>query len=246
MQKRHILCLLAVLLLAACRNQWLKQYEQPERLVVERATPQTASDSLVNIYRQQLNREMSDVIASSGHALLREGDQSPLGNFVCDALKYAAAKTFPENATNLVLVNRGGLRNNLPKGNITVGNVFELMPFENLMVMLSVKGKVLQKGLSTIVQKRHAYAGLQITVKGNTVVNCLVNGETIDPDKNYTIVTSDYLANAGDNFDFLQERNWLHSSEVKIRDAIIAYCRQLTQENKTIEPYTDDRLIDTN
>lgn len=238
--------MLFVLLLVACRNQLVKQYEKPEHLIVEKAAPQAASDSLVSIYRVQLNREMNEVIALAGQPMLREGDQSPLGNFVCDALKFSANTTFPQNTTDVVLVNRGGLRNNLPKGNITVSNIFELMPFENQLVMLSLKGSVLQKGLSVIVQKRHAYAGLKITVKGNAVLNCTINGSPIDPEKNYTIVTSDYLANAGDNFGFLKQHNWQLVSEVKIRDAIIAYCRYLNSQNKTIEPYTDERLIDTN
>jgi 2',3'-cyclic-nucleotide 2'-phosphodiesterase (5'-nucleotidase family) len=242
--KRTIAYAFLLALLLGCSNHYTKQKEDFSHFSLKDAKAQSRSDSLINGYRQLLSSEMSKTIAISLDVLTRDNSQSTLGNFVCDALKYAGEKEF-STSVNIVLVNRGGLRNNLPKGEITVGSVFELMPFENQMILLNIRGSKLIEGLKTIIAKRHSYVGLNLVVSRDSLVGATIGGKPISENEVYTLVTSDYLANGGDSFSFLAQPIASRLSDLKIRDAIIAYCLYLSKNNQFIKPYTDERLVET-
>lgn len=188
---------------------------------------------------------MNRVIAVADGAFTRDNKQCTLGNFVCDAMWMSARKVFLHDSVDVTLVNHGGLRANLPQGDITVGHIFEVMPFENQLVMVKIKGEKLIAGIKTIVAKHHSYAGLKLELRNDSIVAGEVGGKQIDPTKTYNLVTSDYLANGGDSFNFLFEPVELKTSEIKIRDAMIDYCEQLSKQQLHIKPYTDDRLRET-
>ncbi|MBK7667363.1 MAG: 5'-nucleotidase C-terminal domain-containing protein [Sphingobacteriaceae bacterium] len=91
---------------------------------------------------------METVIAKSDSSLTKDGFESSLGNFVLMATEEFININKPEIAGNCVLfINRGGLRNNLPMGEITKGNIFEVMPFDNEIVILTLSGQKLKKVL---------------------------------------------------------------------------------------------------
>jgi 2',3'-cyclic-nucleotide 2'-phosphodiesterase (5'-nucleotidase family) len=207
-------------------------------------TGQKAGDSIVSPYREKLSGEMNKVVAVSYRELTKDNSQSMLGNFVCDALKYSGDIDFKTRA-DLVLANRGGFRSNLPKGDITAGNIFEMVPFDNHMVLVKVSGEKLLSGLKTIVSKRHSYLGLKLVLKKDSILDVKLNGKPIEPTAMYTIITSDFLANGGDNFNFLANPLEIRVSDLLFRDAIIKYCLSLTAGNEQIIPYTDDRLRET-
>jgi len=139
-------------------------------------------------------------------------------------------------------MNRGGLRVNLPKGDIKVINIFELMPFENDLILVKISGEKLLEGVATILEKKHAFLGLRIKAEKNKIPEVTINNVAIDKTKIYTVVTSDYLAYGGDNFIFFKALVVMEKSNLKIRDAIIKYCNYLTESKKQIIPYTDGRL----
>ena len=141
-----------------------------------------------------------------------------------------------------VFIYRGGLRVNLPKGDIKVVNIFELMPFDNDLILVKIKGEKLLEGVQTIIEKKHSFSGLKIRVENDILMEATINYSLIDKEKIYTIVTSDYLANGGDNFLFLKDPVGFEKSKLKIREAIINYCIFLTENKKQIVPYTDGRL----
>lgn len=241
MNRQCIYLLLAIFMLA-CKGHYVKQSENFSHLPLKELSNVPSGDSLINPYRSKIQSEMNRIIGQSSGALTREGSQSTLGNFVCDAMNYAALKQLSINRPYLVLVNRGSLRNNLPEGNITVGNVFELMPFENELVLVEITGKKLLSGLKTIVYKKHSFYGLKLSLVNDSITERSINGRNIYKDSSYCVITSDYLANGGDSFNFFSKPISMVSANLKIRDAIIMYCEELSRLNKQIVPYKDDRL----
>lgn len=193
-------------------------------------------------YKQKVESETGKIIAYSENHLTREGVQSTLGNFVCDALAFAASKEFKDLNPAIVIVNRGGLRANLPEGDIKVVNIFELMPFDNEMVILRISGEKLLEFISLFEDKKHFFSGLKVTLKDNKVTELLAENAPIERSGMYTLVTSDYLYNGGDRFHFLKDPVSVRSTGLKIRDAIIDYCTYLTNNGKHIIPYTDERV----
>ncbi|HWY12816.1 MAG TPA: 5'-nucleotidase [Bacteroidia bacterium] len=206
------------------------------------------NDSIANLnilpYKEKLDVEMNVVIAYSDSALTRDGYESSLGNFVLLAVKEYVKTNNPEIAGNCVLfVNRGGLRNNLPKGAITKGNIFELMPFDNELVSLNISGEKLKESIEAMLKDNKLISfDLRMDVKNKQVENIIVNGSPFDLNKNYWVVTTDYLAMGGDNCGFFGKPISYETTGIKLRDAIITYCGSLTKNNTHIKPLRFEQI----
>jgi 2',3'-cyclic-nucleotide 2'-phosphodiesterase (5'-nucleotidase family) len=231
-----------LLFIFSCHKSYLKEKENSVHYAVKDHPGDPGSDSLVDPYKLKVAAETGKVIAFAASPLTRDGAQSTLGNFVCDALTFAASAEFKDVANPLVIVNRGGLRANLPEGAVKVAAIFELMPFENELVAVEVSGEKLLEFIPLFEDKKHFFSGLKIVLKNNKVKEMLINGEPLKKQGTYTIVTSDFLYYGGDRFSFLRDPLSVRFSGLKIRDAIIRYCDYLTANKKSIIPYTDERL----
>ncbi len=242
MRGRILYLFLSVLVLASCSKHYLKQKEDFSHYSLKENTESQIAKVTIAEYKVKVDAQTEKIIASSTDVLTKNGDENTLGNFVCDALKYNGEKEFKNLPIDVVIVNRGGLRVNLPKGDIKVVNIFELMPFENDLILVKIKGEKLLEGVKIILEKKHSFFGLKIKSEHEGLLEATINGSLIDKEKIYTIVTSDYLANGGDNFIFLKDALVTEKSNTKIREAIINYCTFLTENKKQIVPYTDGRL----
>jgi len=242
MKVRIIYLVLSVLFFSTCTKTYLKQKEEFTHSSLKDNSESENAKITIAEYKVKVTAETEKIIATATDAILKDGEESALGNFVCDALNYSSKQEFKNTPIDVVIINRGGLRINLPKGDIKVITIFELMPFENELVVVKISGKKLLEGLPTIIQKKHCFLGLKLKTENNLLLEATVNTQPIDETKNYTIVTSDYLANGGDDFLFLKDPISVQKSNLKIRDAIINYCTYLTENKKQITPYKDGRF----
>ncbi len=200
--------------------------------------------SIIQPYKRQLDEKMNVVLATSGIELTKFGDTPVLNNLLADYTLNAGRKYAASNAIaqpDFAIINGGGIRNIIPKGNITVRSVFEVMPFENEMVIVELKGKELEKIFTyyTKTKKDNPVSGIMINTL-NPSLNKLTNGRNITPEDTYRIVTSDYLAEGGDNMEFFKAGKVI-TTGIKLRDAYIEEFRN----SKTIPdnyPY-EKRLI---
>ena len=165
-----------------------------------------------------------------------------LGHFVADAMLFSARKAF-NMPLDAAFVNYGGQRiTQMPKGPVTRSTIFELMPFENVVVVQSMKGDVLQEFLDHIAKAGGwPVAGITFQIRDKKAVNVLVNGVPLDNNKTYHIVNSDYVASGGDYAAMLkdipqQNRGYL------MRDAIFDYIKTLKAEGKNISAQKENRI----
>jgi 2',3'-cyclic-nucleotide 2'-phosphodiesterase (5'-nucleotidase family) len=238
---RVFVIIIVQLILLACNKHYYKQKEDFIHYSLKGNQEKTAALDSIFKYKTKVDAETGKVIANAINDLTKDGAETTLGNFVCDALKFEGENVF-KIKPDVVIVNRGGLRINLPKGDIKVATIFELMPFENEMVMLTVSGEKLKEFLPLLLEKKHPYWGLKVRIENNKINSVLINELQIDNAKNYNVVTSDYLAGGGDNFMFLKSPVAIKKCEIKIREALINYCIYLTENKKQIIPYLDGRL----
>ncbi|MBA3664149.1 MAG: 5'-nucleotidase C-terminal domain-containing protein [Bacteroidetes bacterium] len=224
-----------------CSRHYTKQKEIFSHVSLKENVPQPLSNDSIYRFRQKVEKETGRVIAVTEGALTKDGAESTLGNFVCDALKQAAGKIYPAEKIDVVIINRGGLRMSIAAGEIKVGTIFELMPFENEMVLIKMSGECLLKFGNLVIDQKHPFFGLKVKIKDKQVSMTMNDGTSIDKEKFYTVESSDYLARGSDNFLFLKE-GAIANSGLKIRDAIIRYCEKTTEEGKQIKPYTDGRI----
>lgn len=203
-----------------------------------------ASDSAVDSvvlrkilpYREKMSGEMNIVLAGSDQALERGTPEGLLGDFVADACLFQFNKLYypPDGKTaDFLFLNNGGLRKGLPKGNLTKGDIYELMPFENELVVLTLEGSSVKKIFNFIASKDGApVSGVRFQIRDHEAVNIFVGETPFDSTRVYKVVTSDYLANGGDQYSFLSEAKNRESVGLKVRDAIIQhlYIKGKTEE----------------
>lgn len=186
---------------------------------------------------------------------LRKGGMGggSLGNFVTDALLSRARAALPNETITMAITNSGGLRKNtIAAGDIRTRDIYELLPFENALVVVDLTGEQLLRFLRVVVSQRDAQSGARIVYRRNAAERTneivsvrLGNRETereIDPAAIYTIVTIDYLVNRGGNYSVLQEARRTRPLGVTMRDAVLQYVRAETAANRTLNVNLDGRF----
>lgn len=196
-------------------------------------------------YKKGLDSLMNKIVAISDGVLTKADYESTLSNFACDAVWVISSNILKQDSSkiDLIVLNKGGLRNSLPQGNITIGHIYELMPFENELVMIKITGQQFQSFLKQLADKGNLpFKGMTLSVKNKQVSDVLIHHQSFDLNKTYTIITSDYLANGGDNCSFFTNAMERKNLDKKIRDAFIDYCQLLSANGQHIKPYTDGRV----
>lgn len=206
---------------------------------------ETASKTIAP-YKQGLNIEMNTVLNSSELAMEMSKPEGLLGNFVADlVLKKSREYYLPSDNKMLdfCLLNYRGLRASLPKGNIIKRNVFELMPFENELVVLTITSqKTLELFQYVCREGGVPVAGVKVRIENMLPELILINGEPFDSARTYKIVTTDYLANGGDNMKFLTEPLRRENLNRKIRDVIMEYMVEEREKGRKLNAIYDGRI----
>ncbi len=200
----------------------------------------------VQPFKLKMDSIMNEVLGKSDQELLKGLPESSLGDFVSDAVlkktndKYASGNKLP---VDICLLNNGGLRSQLPKGTITLGNVFELMPFENSVTILTLSGEKTKMLFESLVENNGApFAGATVKAKGKIISELKIRGQNFDIKKTYKVATSDYLAAGGDKYIFFNDPLKTEVLNYKLRDAIIDYIKDETKKGNTIKVQTDGRI----
>ncbi len=198
--------------------------------------------ALLKPYSDSVNKEMNNVVAVAGMDLEKKQPESTLNNVLADAMFFEAQKKYA-TTVDAAFLNYGGIRlSGISKGNITLGKIFELSPFDNQVVLLKVDSAILQPFLN-IIAKRGGWpcAGIQFQIKNNQAVNVVIAGKPLAANISYTIATIDYIANGGDDCDMFktvpqQNKNYL------FRDAVIAYFGAMQQQGKAVTSSLQKRI----
>lgn len=191
--------------------------------------------------------DMEDVLCISKDALFGGRPESPLTNFCADLILQESdsicLKRYPEIRMSVSMVNRGGLRVPIPKGEVKVQNMFELMPFENEIVLLKLSGVEMLQFIDHIASRGgEGVAGMRLGIKDDKAFSPEIQGKPLDETKSYWLVTSDYIANGGDGFEILSSVKERVSTGVKFRDMFIGHLRSLGKKGITIEAKADGRI----
>ena len=213
--KNYTIYIVAIIIIACSPIYNLQSYHVE---VIEVQSPVDSTVlAIITPYQNGLESQMNEILCVSEMEMIKGKAESLLGNFVTDlCLNYADA--------NVCVMNSGGLRSSLPKGNITRGDIYTLMPFENELVVLELNKDDYIDLLNYIVKRGgEPFSGINIIMdkKGEILSNSwpvnFYDGEKVK------VLTSDYLANGGDKMSFFKEKEQTIVG-IKLRDAIIDYC----------------------
>lgn len=233
----------------ACQNQQQKIVKiSREQLPIDKTIEKdVAVDSFIAPYRNSVNETMNEVLAYNKNYMVKSDGKrnTAIGNMMADIVLAEGDSIFYKRTGNhidMVLLNHGGIRAPMQKGDITRRTAFEIMPFENEIVVTELRAETIQKMLVYLenAKKAHPVAGVQIELDANQKVRrFLINQQPIDAQKTYFVATSDYLKNGGDRMYFFEEAKSVTTLDYKIRNAIIYYFQKVD----TVDYKQDNRFI---
>lgn len=249
MLKKPFLLLLIVFGLISCKNNPYQNQEiKASRIAIDPSVKaDTAIQNFIQPYADHINRTLDSVVAYNPQDLNKSDGElnTALGNLMADIVYEQANPVFNSRTgknIDIVLLNHGGIRSTMDKGDITARAAYSLMPFENEIVIVELEGSKVLEILAYLENNRtaHPLSGLNIKVDRNYKVSeATIAGAEIDPSKTYFVATSDYLQQGGDNMVFFEDPVDLHRVDYKIRNALIDYFNK----TDTIKAARDDRYI---
>ncbi|MCI1779072.1 MAG: 5'-nucleotidase C-terminal domain-containing protein [Bacteroidales bacterium] len=177
--------------------------------------------------------------------------ESPLTDFTADAMLEAAQKylngiaSLKHEKVDFSLTNYGGIRDNLPKGDITKYDVVCVFPFNNRMFIVSLKGKYVRSLMEHFAKSEmiQIMGGVRIKVVKRELAGCLIGGSAIDDDKTYRIATTDYILSGGDNMKALSHATDRIDTGIMLRDIISDAVKQKCLGGKPLIVKTDGRAV---
>ncbi len=202
---------------------------------------------IVKPFRDSIANDMSKLIAVCATPLIKEKPESKLTNLVADIILESGAvycaKQNLKVKPDASYVNYGGLRASLPQGKITVERIFELMPFENEIVLIRISGESIRKMAERIAARGgEGVAGLKIGIRDEKLGTFTVGGKVLDPAASYWLVTNDYIANGGDQMSMFSNPLERINTKLKIRDVLIEALSQRYKRDGIIDVKEDGRI----
>lgn len=245
MKNKFLLLGIALVSLTACKTTSLQVANVQTQKNISINNELKNDEEFVKViepYKQKLDREMNQKISHTNVDLTKQGDNSNLGNLLADYTYDGAnawAKTNLKKEIDAALINIGGIRTTIGKGDILLKSIFEVMPFENEVIIVKMRGTDLQ-GLFEYYAKtqvNNPVSHLYIETNNGQLSKTLINGKAVNPNQDYYIATSDYLALGGDNMKFFSKGEMIPTG-IKLRDLFIDYFKK----NQEVISNTDVRL----
>lgn len=213
-----------------------------------------AIEDMIEPYKEQLEDKMNKVIGYSSRAMgkpkeiMKAGNaESELGNLMADLLLFQTqqrAKSAGEPVPTICILNMGGIRTSLPKGAITVGNIYEIMPFDNVVKVQRLNATQMEKMFNYLAREGgQPISGFTMGIKNGKPIDIQIGEFPFDPakDQEYHVVTSDYLANGGDRMEFF--KNSTNTGDYGLlRDMIIEHFEYLSEEDMEADAQMDGRI----
>ncbi len=241
--------LIPALIFSGCQRQQkldIQRIEGKQITIDEKLSDEKNIDKFISPYRDSLQIQMNEILAYNPQELSKLSDlpETNIGNFMADLCYKIGNQKFNEIShqnLDFVLFNFGGIRASIPRGDVKVRNAFEVMPFENEMVVVKLSYDKMQDLLQYLASNDKAHPvsySLRLEIKGDQISTVKINGKTLE-NRPYYVLTSDYLQNGGDHMTFFQDPLELYALNYKIRDAILDELSLID----TIQANLDGRIV---
>ncbi|WP_353778542.1 5'-nucleotidase C-terminal domain-containing protein [Winogradskyella sp. 3972H.M.0a.05] len=248
MNFKQLILLSSIVLIVSCKQDYQLNRIEGKRIEITDALKSDDSiEAFIKPFREHVNNDLDSVLAYSVDTYSKTDGEfnTAIGNLMADIVYEQASPIFKSRTgdnIDFVLLNHGGIRSIISKGNVTTRTAYEVMPFENSIVVVDLKGEQVKELLKYLAnaKRAHPVSNLELVLDREFfVASAKIQGEPVDYNKNYMVATNDYLYNGGDRMTFFQTNDSLYVLDYKIRNALIDYFKKVD----TISPVADERFI---
>lgn len=208
---------------------------------IQRMSADSAVSAMLLPYASEVSRKMRDTVGQMPVPVRKDLPDGPLGNFLADSYLAMARRKF-DASVQMAFLNNGGIRiNQIPAGPVLRGTIYEVMPFDNEMVILRVSGAQLQAYLDFVAAEGGGgIAGVTMTIAGKKATDIRVGGKPLDLAGSYVMANSDYTVFSG-GFPGLKNLP-VQRTGYLLRDATIDYCLDFRQRGIPLAVDTEKRI----
>lgn len=198
-------------------------------------------------YRNRVNSVLDSSLAYAPKAIVKSDGElnTSEGNLMADILMQQSQPIFALRTgrdVDIALLNYGGIRNVISAGTVTARTAFEVMPFENYIVVLELPGTAIREMVNYLIDSNRPqpFSGMKIVLNSEGEIQSLnIQGKPFDENKTYFLATIDYLLQGGGNMEFLKEHKSVTELDYLLRNAMIDYFKKID----TLEAAVDDRFV---
>lgn len=252
MNLRPLILILLMVTIYSCKKEafQLNKIEGKQLPISDSIATNQEIDDFIKPYREHVNRDLDSVLAYSVDTYSkRDGEfNTAIGNLFADVVFEQSNPIFNKRTgknIDAVILNHGGIRSIISKGDITSRTAYQIMPFENSVVVVALKGTQIDSMTYYLskAKRAHPIQGLQLALNSDFTINkATINNKPIDANKTYYVATNDYLYSGGDRMTFFKTNDTVYDLNYKIRNAFIDYFKKVD----TIAPKIDNRFIKLN
>lgn len=215
-------------------------YAPSGRVYSEGATPELAR---ILIDAQPEMASLKQVIAHAPKAMSSHYPQSELSNFAVDCI-MEGVEELTGRKVDVGIMNFGGIRCDIPQGDVLLDDIMSMFPFKNYLVYVQVDGKQLRRIFEDMASRKlQAVGGVEVVINGKTVESLKVGGEEVRDDKLYGIGSIDFLLNGGDKIHLGEGAVEVVRTGVLLRDCILKKVYALSEAGLPLEYHLDNRVV---
>ena len=186
---------------------------------------------------------VKEVIASSPESMESAYPESPLSNWFADNL-IRAAEEITGRKTDMSVGNFGGIRVDMPQGDVTVDDIRSMFPFKNDLVYLVLKGSDVRAVLEQMAEDGfQVLGGVRIVAENGRIVSAEIGGEPVDEDEMYGVATISFLLNGGDGLYLADGAENMKVFQIDIKDVMLDYVKSETAAGRPITYHADGRVV---
>ncbi len=237
-----VACVVAVTIFQSKKQQGQPEITDIQLIEVDGSLQHDAMDSLITPYKLEKEASMNVVIGEAAETMEVAYPESKLTNLIADILLTEGRKYIVD--VDMAITNIGGIRRTLFAGPITIGDVFEILPFDNSLLVLEYKGSdILVLADAVAVKGGESIAGMTLTIRDGKAENVRVGDEEVDTARVYKVVSTDYLSWGNDQLEPLANYIKSTSLNMMMRDAMFDYVTCATIKGEKISSKLDNRII---
>ena len=216
-------------------------YVAPNGAKFKKNSPVTEVAKLV-LDAQPVMAAKKEIIGYSDHEITEGRPESELSNMIIDLI-MAEVQEVTGKPVHFGVLNFGGIRADLPSGNILMDDVESMLPFINYLVYLEHKGSQIRKILESMAPRRfQVLGGVEVVVENDAITSIRIGGEPLDDDKVYGVATISFLLNGGDGLHLADGALALEQLDAIVNEPVLKHIRKETAEGRKIGYKKDGRI----